>query len=184
MQVVCSDKRKQMVPWQRSHSHLLNNGDKRRNKQNLSKKINVDTQGFSFCNEKQALTPTASALSNGSQPSTSLGPTKNFPAGEKNPIYRRYLTNPSAADLYVNSHAGARHSVHRYRAEHTDTSQTRSLSPGPAAQAPSPHSEAAAAAHFGGNQAHICIFAKQRKEPSRQTMSSHRSIWKKINKWF
>lgn len=29
-----------MVPWQRSHSHLLNNDDKGKNKQNLSNKIN------------------------------------------------------------------------------------------------------------------------------------------------
>lgn len=67
-----------MVPWQRSHSHLLNNDDKRRNKQNLSKKINVDSQRFSFYNEKQALTPSISALLNGSQHSTSLRPTRTF----------------------------------------------------------------------------------------------------------
>jgi len=55
-----------MVPGQRSHSHLLNNDDKRRNKQNLSKKINVDAQRFSFSNEKKAVTPSVSALLNGS----------------------------------------------------------------------------------------------------------------------
>lgn len=78
MQLVCFYKWKQMVPWQRSHSHLLNNDDKRRNKQNLSKKINVDSQRFSLSNEKRALTPSISALLNGSQHSTSLRPTRTF----------------------------------------------------------------------------------------------------------
>lgn len=61
-----------MVPWQRSHSHLLND-DKRRNKQNLSKKINADSQRFSFYKKKQALAPSISAFLNGNR-----SPTRTF----------------------------------------------------------------------------------------------------------
>lgn len=105
-----------MVPWQRSHSHLLNNDDKRRNKQNLSKKMNVDSQRFSFYNEKRPLIPSLLALLNGSQHSTSLSH-KNFSSGEVNPICRSCLTHPCtrpSADLYAHSHAKARRLVHKF----------------------------------------------------------------------
>lgn len=86
MQVVCFYKWKQMVPWQRSHSHLVKNDDKRRNKQNLSKKINVDSQRFPSYNEKQALTPCISALLNGRQHSTSLCSPRTFLQVRKTPF--------------------------------------------------------------------------------------------------
>lgn len=158
-----------MVPWQRSHSHLLNNDDKRRNKQNPSKK-NVDSQRFSQ-NEKQALTPTAYALFwiefSPAQVSVPQELSCRWEKTHLQELPNWSTHSPPSAHQHANSSAEARGSVHQHGVEHRNTG-------------PPPHLQEQSLLLTSGGLSTSLHFCRMRhwiiKSSGQIMLSSHRSV--------
>lgn len=141
----------------------------RRNKQTLSEKINVDAQGSSSCNDKQASTATVWARLQGSQPSTSLGPTRTSLQVRK--TQRPWAAWPVHQVLVcVNSRAlgpQVRRGTHGY---------AQSSPPAPA------RGQAAAATHSGefSTDLHFCRTTRCTVSSAGHTVTAHSSSTKRV----
>lgn len=127
-----------MVPWQTSHSHLLNNDDKGTNKQNLLKKKKCSFTKASLLEWETGFNSRHICSFEWKSAQHKWLSQKKFPAGEKSLIYRTCLKDPStalpSADQDVNTDSKDRKSFHRYEVKHTHTFKTWTST-----RVPSPH---------------------------------------------